>query len=27
VAIGSITGLGMHGYELAVAAVARRLAR
>ena len=27
VAIGSVTGLGMHGYELAVAAVARRLAR
>ncbi len=27
VAIGSITGLGMHGYELAVAALARRLAR
>jgi 3-dehydroquinate dehydratase-2 len=25
VATGSITGLGMHGYELAVAAVARRL--
>ena len=26
VASGSITGLGMHGYELAVAAVSRRLA-
>lgn len=25
VAIGSITGLGLHGYELAIAAVARRL--
>ncbi len=27
VAVGSIVGLGMHGYELAVAAASRRLAR